>query len=117
MERPGLRELARSHRAALSEENQGFGSTMTQSRYGDLLQGSLRRARSGSIAQSALPNRKNSQPGRSDAQRTTLHLVELRRLVAGAHRSSQGEWRAANWGKGRFDLPVDDRDEHIPLPD
>jgi redox-sensitive bicupin YhaK (pirin superfamily) len=27
------------------------------------------------------------------------------------------EWRAENWGKGRFDLPVDDRDEHIPLPD
>lgn len=27
------------------------------------------------------------------------------------------EWRAANWGKGRFDLPADDRNEHIPLPD
>jgi redox-sensitive bicupin YhaK (pirin superfamily) len=27
------------------------------------------------------------------------------------------EWRAQNWGKGRFDLPTDDRDEHIPLPD
>lgn len=27
------------------------------------------------------------------------------------------EWRAANWGAGRFDLPVDDREEHIPLPD
>ncbi|MAS41838.1 MAG: hypothetical protein CML46_14530 [Rhodobacteraceae bacterium] len=27
------------------------------------------------------------------------------------------EWRAANWGKGRFDLPATDRDEHIPLPD
>jgi redox-sensitive bicupin YhaK (pirin superfamily) len=27
------------------------------------------------------------------------------------------EWRAENWGKGRFDLPADDRDEHIPLPD
>lgn len=27
------------------------------------------------------------------------------------------EWRAERWGKGRFDLPADDRDEHIPLPD
>ena len=27
------------------------------------------------------------------------------------------EWRRANWGKGRFDLPVDDRNEYIPLPD
>ena len=26
------------------------------------------------------------------------------------------EWRAARWGQGLFDLPVDDRDEHIPLP-
>jgi redox-sensitive bicupin YhaK (pirin superfamily) len=31
--------------------------------------------------------------------------------------AAKAEWRAANWGKGRFDLPVDDRDEHIPLPD
>ena len=30
---------------------------------------------------------------------------------------AKAEWRAADWGKGRFDLPVDDRDEHIPLPD
>ena len=30
---------------------------------------------------------------------------------------AKAEWRAANWGKGRFDLPIDDRDEHIPLPD
>ena len=30
---------------------------------------------------------------------------------------AEAEWRAQNWGKGRFDLPVDDRDEHIPLPD
>lgn len=27
------------------------------------------------------------------------------------------EWRAANWGKGRFDLPAEDRSEHIPLPE
>ncbi|MBB3898551.1 pirin family protein [Roseococcus suduntuyensis] len=27
------------------------------------------------------------------------------------------EWRAANWGQGRFDLPAEDRQEHIPLPD
>lgn len=26
------------------------------------------------------------------------------------------QWRAANWGKGLFDLPADDRDEFIPLP-
>ena len=31
--------------------------------------------------------------------------------------AAKDEWRAANWGKGRFDLPVDDRNEHIPLPD
>ncbi len=30
---------------------------------------------------------------------------------------AKAEWRAENWGKGRFDLPVDDKDEHIPLPD
>ncbi|NNU68765.1 pirin family protein [Rhizobium sp. WYCCWR 11152] len=30
---------------------------------------------------------------------------------------AKDEWRAENWGKGRFDLPIDDRDEHIPLPD
>ncbi|CAN7623041.1 pirin family protein [Rhizobium sp. LjRoot258] len=30
---------------------------------------------------------------------------------------AKAEWRAENWGKGRFDLPVDDRDEHIPLPE
>jgi redox-sensitive bicupin YhaK (pirin superfamily) len=30
---------------------------------------------------------------------------------------AKAEWRAGNWGKGRFDLPIDDRDEHIPLPD
>ena len=31
--------------------------------------------------------------------------------------AAKAEWRAENWGKGRFDLPADDRDEHIPLPD
>lgn len=30
---------------------------------------------------------------------------------------AKAEWRAANWGEGRFDLPVADRNEHIPLPD
>ena len=30
---------------------------------------------------------------------------------------AKAESRAQNWGKGRFDLPVDERDEHIPLPD
>lgn len=30
---------------------------------------------------------------------------------------AKAEWRAQDWGKGRFDLPIDDRDEHIPLPD
>lgn len=30
---------------------------------------------------------------------------------------AKAEWRAQNWGKGRFDLPANDRDEHIPLPD
>jgi redox-sensitive bicupin YhaK (pirin superfamily) len=30
---------------------------------------------------------------------------------------AKAEWRAENWGRGRFNLPADDRDEHIPLPD
>ncbi|MFG1235641.1 pirin family protein [Xanthobacter autotrophicus DSM 597] len=30
---------------------------------------------------------------------------------------AKAEWRAQDWGRGRFDLPIDDRDEHIPLPD
>jgi redox-sensitive bicupin YhaK (pirin superfamily) len=30
---------------------------------------------------------------------------------------AKADWRAQTWGKGRFDLPVDDRDEYIPLPD
>ena len=31
--------------------------------------------------------------------------------------AAKDEWRAGELGQGRFDLPVDDRDEHIPLPD
>lgn len=27
------------------------------------------------------------------------------------------EWQAEQWGMGQFDLPPDDNDEHIPLPD
>lgn len=30
---------------------------------------------------------------------------------------AKAEWRAHNWGQGRFDLPADDRAEFIPLPD
>ena len=30
---------------------------------------------------------------------------------------AKAEWRAEKWGQGRFDLPADDRDEHVPLPD
>ena len=30
---------------------------------------------------------------------------------------AKADWRAENWGKGRFDLPIDDRDEFIPLPE
>ncbi|MGR7996955.1 pirin family protein [Xanthobacter sp. ZOL 2024] len=30
---------------------------------------------------------------------------------------AKAEWRAQDWGHGRFDLPADDRAEHIPLPD
>lgn len=29
---------------------------------------------------------------------------------------AKADWQAANWGQGRFDLPVNDRDEFIPLP-
>ncbi|MFV1849676.1 MAG: pirin family protein [Porticoccaceae bacterium] len=31
--------------------------------------------------------------------------------------AAKEEWRAGNWGKGQFDLPPDDRDEFIPLPE
>jgi hypothetical protein len=31
--------------------------------------------------------------------------------------AAKAEWRAADWGNGRFDLPAGDRAEHIPLPD
>jgi redox-sensitive bicupin YhaK (pirin superfamily) len=30
---------------------------------------------------------------------------------------AKAQWRAQNWGEGRFDLPINDRNEHIPLPD
>jgi redox-sensitive bicupin YhaK (pirin superfamily) len=30
---------------------------------------------------------------------------------------AKNQWRAQDWGKGRFDLPETDRAEHIPLPD
>lgn len=30
---------------------------------------------------------------------------------------AKAEWRAEKWGSGRFDLPADDRNEHIPLPE
>jgi redox-sensitive bicupin YhaK (pirin superfamily) len=31
--------------------------------------------------------------------------------------AAKEEWRAQRWGQGQFDLPADDRDEFIPLPD
>ena len=31
--------------------------------------------------------------------------------------AAKEEWRAANWGKGAFDLPPDDKNEYIPLPE
>lgn len=30
--------------------------------------------------------------------------------------AAKAEWREQNWGQGRFELPANDRDEHIPLP-
>jgi redox-sensitive bicupin YhaK (pirin superfamily) len=30
--------------------------------------------------------------------------------------AAREEWRKANWGRGMFDLPPDDRDEFAPLP-
>jgi redox-sensitive bicupin YhaK (pirin superfamily) len=30
--------------------------------------------------------------------------------------AAKAEWQAARWGHGMFDLPPEDRDEHIPLP-
>jgi hypothetical protein len=31
--------------------------------------------------------------------------------------AAKEEWRNGNWGRGQFDLPPDDRNEFIPLPD
>ncbi len=31
--------------------------------------------------------------------------------------AAKEQWRAAKWGEGQFDLPPDDRDEFIPLPE
>jgi len=31
--------------------------------------------------------------------------------------AAKEQWRKADWGRGQFDLPPDDRDEYIPLPD
>jgi redox-sensitive bicupin YhaK (pirin superfamily) len=31
--------------------------------------------------------------------------------------AAKQEWREEKWGQGLFDLPVDDRTEHIPLPE
>ena len=31
--------------------------------------------------------------------------------------AAKADWRAADWGNGPFNLPPDDRDEFIPLPD
>ena len=31
--------------------------------------------------------------------------------------AAKDEWRKAEWGRGRFDLPPDDRDEFIPAPE
>jgi redox-sensitive bicupin YhaK (pirin superfamily) len=31
--------------------------------------------------------------------------------------AAKDEWRKADWGRGRFDLPPDDRDEFIPAPE
>ncbi|MBY5795422.1 pirin family protein [Rhizobium leguminosarum bv. viciae] len=30
---------------------------------------------------------------------------------------AKAEWQSQKWGEGLFDLPIDDRDEHIPLPE
>jgi hypothetical protein len=30
--------------------------------------------------------------------------------------AAKDEWRKAEWGRGLFDLPPDDRDEYTPLP-
>lgn len=30
---------------------------------------------------------------------------------------AKAEWQAQKWGEGLFDLPIDDRAEHIPLPE
>jgi redox-sensitive bicupin YhaK (pirin superfamily) len=46
--------------------------------------------------------------------------AELWNFVASSRErieEAKAEWRAESWGKGRFDLPIYDRDEHILLPD
>ncbi|SDD80294.1 hypothetical protein SAMN05421538_102463 [Paracoccus isoporae] len=32
-------------------------------------------------------------------------------------RHAREEWRAADWGQGQFDLPVDDKEEYVPAPE
>ena len=32
-------------------------------------------------------------------------------------RLAKEEWRKGDWGRGQLDLPPDDRNEFIPLPD
>jgi redox-sensitive bicupin YhaK (pirin superfamily) len=31
--------------------------------------------------------------------------------------AAKQEWHEAKWGQGLLDLPIDERDEHIPLPE
>ena len=55
-------------------------------------------------------------PRRRGARRAPLHLVELRCVEPGQVEAAEAQWRKADWGRGLFDLPPDDRDEFTPLP-
>ena len=47
------------------------------------------------------------------ARLEALHLVELRLVLAGAHRAGQEQ----EWKTGRFDIVPGDEEEFIPLPE
>ena len=59
----------------------------------------------------AAPHARRRDPGKRDFWWNFVASSQERIEAAKA------EWRKADWGHGRFDLPPDDRDEFIPAPE